>query len=102
MSYIDALKEIHALDWTPDCAYPVQGKPIRYVSTAKLKRQIMPVLDRHGLYVQTSMTDMKRTESAVAVCMELSIIDNSADTPAPIITAHFYGEGKGDKAMMIA
>lgn len=86
MSYIDALKEIHALDWTPDCAYPVKGKAVRYVSTAKLKRQIMPVLDRHGLYVQTAVIDMKRTESTVAVRMEFTIYDTATDGTVPVIT----------------
>ena len=55
--FIAALKEIHALDWTPDAAYPKQGRSVRYVTTAKIKRQITPVLDRYGLRISQTVRE---------------------------------------------
>lgn len=61
------MRDIHALDWTPDAAYPKQGRPVRYVTTAKIKRQITPVLDRYGLRITLSMTGQPVIDANVAL-----------------------------------
>lgn len=61
------MREVHALDWTPDAAYPKQGRSVRYVTTAKIKRQLTPALDLYGLRIVMSMTGQPVIDANVAL-----------------------------------
>lgn len=91
-----AMHEIHALDWTPDQAYSLQGRPVRYVSTAKIKRQVTPVLDKHGLRIAVTMEDAPVLDGNLAVVRyRVSITDGVREyQPATIYAEGVSAPGK--------
>ena len=46
---LDAHLDILKCDWSPDMAYQVQGNIVRYVSLSKMKANIAPIFQSHGL-----------------------------------------------------
>lgn len=95
----DVLREVHALDWTPDAAFPKSGRPIRYVTTAKIKRQITPVLDRHGLYISLGMhSDAPHIDGTCALIPYDACITDGVHRYIPTIV---WAEGSNDPGKRI-
>lgn len=94
----DVLREIHGLDWTPDAAYPKSGRSVRYVTTAKIKRQITPVLDKHGLHIYMTMADPPALEGTCALVQYNMCITDGEEEYIP---ATIYAEGNNDPGKRI-
>lgn len=54
MKILDAHLDILKCDWSPDMAYQVQGNIVRYVSLSKMKANIAPIFQSHGLLLNLS------------------------------------------------
>ena len=91
-------KDVHGLDWSPDASYILRNRPIRYVSTAKIKRQIMPILDRHDACIaQSSIGDPIIQGNRIIQRFSFRLVIGGRT----IDTVEFYGEGANEGKQFI-
>lgn len=100
----DAQRDIMKCDWAPDKAYSVGGSIVRYCTLTKMKGNIAPILQAHGLVLGIAVDKMRELPAAgklaqhFAVRMQVSLYDT--DTGASM-TDVVWGESgdTGDKAL---
>lgn len=96
---------ISACDWTPDMSYPLKGRPVPYVSGAKIKRTIRPILNEMGLLFAVRMADVqplpacgvKENHVLIRAFVSLTDAESGETIDYPVIAE---GADAGDKAVL--
>lgn len=74
------LTDIHKLDWTPDASFASGRTVVRYVTTAKIKRNLAPVLDRHGAYLNVNVNSIESTSTNLTrICGSVELVTTTGD-----------------------
>lgn len=98
--YITLLSDIHQQDWSPDQSYSMGHRPIKYVSTAKMKRTIAPIFDKNGQSLEMSQdkdfAPIIEDKRVVLRFVFRILIDGVVATKS-----YVYGEGQNDGKQFI-
>lgn len=90
---VKIMQQIHKLDWSPDSAYSLRNRPIRYVSVAKMKRQINPILDQNECYIiQTARGSPIIEQNRIIQAYDFYL--GGDGVTSPVVT--YYGEGSNE------
>lgn len=102
---MELYRRIGECDWTPDAAYQVKGRSVRYVSGPKLKRTIRPLLCDLGLVFDMTCEGTEALppcgakENHHRMTYRMTLTDaESGERSETVVTVE--GADAGDKAML--